>query len=68
MLNYTEFRAKGYEIGSVPTESFCKTLTIRLKGSGMRWDKPNAEAIMALAAERQGHRWQAYWEIQKAAT
>jgi hypothetical protein len=66
MLNYPEFRAKGYEIGSGPTESFCKTLTSRLKGSGMRWDKPNAEAIMALAAVRQSHLWQAYWDHQKA--
>jgi hypothetical protein len=66
MLNYPEFRARGYEIGSGPTESFCKTLTSRLKGSGMRWDKPNAEAIMAVAAVRQSHLWQAYWELQKA--
>lgn len=66
MLNYPEFRAKGYEIGSGPTESFCKTLTSRLKGSGMRWDKPNAEAIMVLAAVRQSHLWNAYWDHQKA--
>jgi len=37
-----------------------------LKGSGMRWDKPNAEAMMALAAVRQSHLWQAYWNLQKA--
>lgn len=66
MLNYPAFRAKGYEIGSGPTESFCKTLTSRLKGSGMRWDKPNAEAMMALAAVRQSRLWQAYWNLQKA--
>ncbi len=66
MLNYPEFRARGYEIGSGPTESLCKTLTSRLKGSGMRWDKPNAEGMMALAAVRQSHLWQAYWNLQKA--
>lgn len=49
MLQYPEFRAAGYEIGLGPTEAFCKTLTARLKGQGMRWDKPNAEAMMALA-------------------
>jgi hypothetical protein len=65
MLNYPEFQARGYEIGSGPTESFCKTLTRRLKGSGMRWDKPNAEAMMALAAVRQSHLWLAYWNLQK---
>jgi hypothetical protein len=66
MLDYPAFRAKGYEIGSGPTESFCKTLTSRLKGSGMRWDKPNAEAIMALAAIRQSNLWDTYWVLQKA--
>jgi len=50
MLQYPEFQATGYEIGSGPTEAFCKTLTSRLKGQGMRWDKPNAEAMMALPA------------------
>jgi hypothetical protein len=66
MLNYQEFLAQGYEIGSGPTESFCKTLTSRLKGSGMRWDKPNAEAIMALAAVRQSRLWKDYWKLQQA--
>ncbi|NLE28641.1 MAG: hypothetical protein GX629_03085 [Phycisphaerae bacterium] len=66
MLGYPEFRAKGYEIGSGPTESFCKTLASRLKGGGRRWDKPAAEAMMALAAIRQSHQWKTYWEYQKA--
>lgn len=62
MLQYPEFRAAGYEIGSGPTEAFCKTLTGRLKGQGMRWDKPNAEAIMALASVRSSGLWQSYWD------
>lgn len=66
MLNYPEFQARGYDIGSGPTESFCKTLTRRIKGSGMRWDKPNAEGMMALAAVRQSNLWQSYWKLQKA--
>jgi hypothetical protein len=66
MLEYPEFLKKGYEIGSGPTESFCKILTARLKDSGMRWDKPNAEAVMALAAVRQSHLWETYWRLQKA--
>jgi len=67
MLRYPEFLANGYEIGSGPTESLCKTLTARLKASGMRWDKPNAEAVMALAAVRQSNLWDTYWTIQRAA-
>jgi len=35
MLNYPEFRAKGYKIGSGPTESFCKTfLPVRTRRQG----------------------------------
>jgi hypothetical protein len=65
MLRYPEFVAAGYEIGSGPTEAFCKTLTSRLKGSGMRWDKPNAEAIMALASVRASDLWGTHWDRQR---
>ena len=34
MIRYPEFQAKGWQIGSGPTEATCKTLTARLKGSG----------------------------------
>lgn len=65
MTQYPQFKAAGYEIGSGPTEAFCKTLTGRLKGQGMRWDKPNAEAMMALASVRSSHLWQTYWDIRR---
>lgn len=65
MTQYPQFKAAGYEIGSGPTEAFCKTLTARLKGQGMRWDKPNAEAMMALASMRSSHLWQDYWDMQR---
>lgn len=65
MLDYPAFRECGFDIGSGPTEAFCKTLTARLKGSGMRWDKPNAEAMMALAAVDQSGLWLRYWNLQK---
>jgi hypothetical protein len=41
----------------------CKTITRRLKGSGMRWDGPNAEAVMTLAALDQSDAWEEYWRI-----
>lgn len=65
MTQYPQFQAAGYEIGSGPTEAFCKTLTGRLKGQGMRWDKPNAEAMMALASVHSSHLWQRYWDIRR---
>ena len=61
MIRYPEFVAKGWQIGSGPTESCCKTLTPRLKGAGMRWDADNAEAVMALEALRESELWTAYW-------
>jgi hypothetical protein len=64
MIKYPAFRAKGWQIGSGPTEATCKTLTARLKGSGMRWDSNNAEAVMALEALTQSVQWAAYWKSQ----
>jgi hypothetical protein len=64
MIQYPEFAAKGWQIGSGPTESCCKTLTQRLKGSGMRWDADNAEAIMALESLRESDLWKTYWQTQ----
>lgn len=65
MLAYPEFIAAGYDIGSGPTEAFCKTLTARLKGPGMRWDKPNAEGMMALASIDSSGQWDSYWVVQR---
>ena len=64
MIKYPEFHAKGWQIGSGPTEATCKTLTARLKGSGMRWDADNAEALMALEALTQSGQWDVYWKSQ----
>lgn len=64
MIRYAEFQQQGWQIGSGPTEAQCKTLTARLKGSGMRWDAGNAEAVMALEALHQSGQWQHYWTSQ----
>ena len=64
MIRYPEFQAKGWQIGSGPTEATCKTLTARLKGSGMRWDGDNAEAVMSLEALSQSGQWDSYWQSQ----
>jgi hypothetical protein len=61
MVAYPEYLAAGRQIGSGPTESMCKTTTARLKGSGMRWDGGNAEAVMALDALEQSGEWKPYW-------
>ena len=67
MMDYPRFRQLGYDCGSGPTESLCGTLTDRLKGPGMRWDKSNAEAMMALACVYRSGLWDPYWKSQRVA-
>jgi hypothetical protein len=64
MIKYPAFGEKGWQMGSGPSEATCKTLTARLKGSGMRWDSNNAEALMALEALYQSGQWDAYWRSE----
>ena len=61
MIRYPEFRARGWQIGSGPTEAECKTTTHRVKGRGRRWDSDNAEALMALAALHDSGLWHQRW-------
>jgi hypothetical protein len=66
MIQYPEFTAKGWQIGSGPTESQCRVLSERVRGSGMRWDADHAEAIMALEAMEQSKQWPQYWKLALA--
>lgn len=66
MINYPEFVAKGWQIGSGPTEARCKTSTSRLKRSGQRWDRRSAEQVAALANLRDSGQWSAYWSTRSA--
>jgi len=61
MIRYPEFRQRGWQIGSGPTEAQCKTSTQRLKGRGRRWDRRHAEAIMALDCLDSSDAWNLYW-------
>lgn len=65
MMDYPRFVAAGFDIGSGPTEAKCKTVPHRLKGSGMRWNLPNAEAMAALACVDQSNLLDAYWSLQR---
>jgi hypothetical protein len=62
MIRYPEFRERGWQIGSGPTEAQCKSATNRLKGHGRRWDRLNAEAVMALDCLESSHAWNTYWK------
>lgn len=68
MLNFPEFRARGWQIGSGPTEARCKTTTYRLKAPGCRWNIRNAEAIAALTTLADSGQWDKYWNLRTTLT
>jgi hypothetical protein len=57
MIDDPPFQSRGWQIGSGPTESRCKTSTHRLKGRGRRWDPANAEAVAALTTLQDSYQW-----------
>jgi hypothetical protein len=61
--DYPTYRAKGWDIGSGPTEAGCKIIGERLKGSGMRWVEEGAAAVGALRAlyVSGGRVWDGFW-------
>lgn len=61
--DYPSYRAKGWDIGSGPTEAGCKIIGERLKGSGMRWVEDGAATVAALRAlyVSGGALWDGFW-------
>lgn len=67
-MKYPEYRARGIPMGSGVVESACRHVVAnRLKGPGMRWDEPGAEAILHLRTLELSGRWDAFWERHRAA-
>jgi len=67
MVAYPEALARGWDIGSGPTEAACKNLTLRLKRTGMKWDVDHAEGMMNLVALRESGQWTDYWNRRRIA-
>lgn len=67
MLHYPQALAKGWDIGSGPTEALCKTLTLRLKRPGMKWDRDHAADLMNLQALYESGQAPAYWQSRRQA-
>ena len=63
-MEYPEYEAEGWQIGSGVVESACKTVVgQRLKGAGMRWSEAGAHAlchVRALYRSEKGQ-WAAFW-------
>jgi hypothetical protein len=66
-MEYPEYLAEGWHIGSGVVESACKTVVgQRLKGPGMRWGEEGAHTlchVRALYRSEKGQ-WQAFWDRQ----
>lgn len=64
-MDYPRYLRNGWQIGSGPVESACKTVVgSRLKQSGMRWGEAGSDAVCHLRALylSQPGQWQAYWK------
>jgi hypothetical protein len=61
---YPHYRARGWDVGSGPTEAGCKVIGQRVKGTGMRWEKAESlevATLKALYASGLGL-WEAFWK------
>ena len=63
-MDYPHYLAEGWQIGSGPVESACKTVVnFRLCGSGMRWGSPGSDALCHLRALylSEPTQWDSFW-------
>jgi hypothetical protein len=63
-MDYPRYVRNGWQIGSGPVESACKTVVgNRLKGGGMRWGEAGADAVCHLRALylSQSTCWESFW-------
>jgi hypothetical protein len=69
-MDYPRYVAEGWQIGSGPIESACKTVVgQRLKCAGMRWSEPGGEGVCRLRALFLSERgqWDAFWAGRRKA-
>jgi hypothetical protein len=70
-MEYPEYEAEGWQIGSGVVEIACKTVVgQRLKGAGMRWSEAGAHAlchVRALYRSEKGQ-WDAFWNRKMTKT
>jgi hypothetical protein len=62
-MDYPRHVANGWQIGSGPVASACKTVVgRRMKGGGMRWGEDGADAVCPLRAlfKSEGDQWEAF--------
>jgi len=67
-MAYPQYRAAGMMIGSGPVEAACKSVVGgRLKGTGMRWSRKGADAMLAVRAQVLGREYATLARYARAA-
>jgi hypothetical protein len=69
-MDYPEYARRGWQIGSGPVESACKTVIgQRMKGGGMRWGPDGSDGVAHLRAVFRSDpaQWAAFWSRNWAA-
>ena len=61
-LDYRSRLAEGRAIGSGLVEGNIKTIGLRLKARGARWQVANVDKMAGLCCLRQSTYWEAYWQ------
>ncbi len=65
-MGYPRYQAEGWLIGSGHVEAACKAVVgQRLKGAGMRWGEPGADAVCHLRGlfKSAAGQWEAFWAL-----
>ena len=62
-LNYAAMLERGRAIGSGAVEGQAKTLALRLKRRGVRWNRKNVQPMASLVCVRHSVQWKAYWSL-----
>jgi len=62
-LNYAARLQAGQAVGSGQVEGAAKTLGLRLKRRGARWNKANVLPIASLVCVRHTSQWEPYWAL-----
>ncbi len=62
-LNYAERLQAGRAIGSGQVEGEAKTLGLRLKRRGARWNIGNVRPMASLVCVRHTSQWEPYWAL-----
>jgi hypothetical protein len=62
-LNSAERLQAGRAIGSGQVEGKAKTLGLRMKARGARWERRNMPAMASLVCVRHRSQWEAYWAL-----